>query len=79
MLYNIVFQNKSLPLQCFKRITNRITLITSRKGRLIKTNEMKTNEKMISLLRYQIERYQSLKNGVMCQLLNAKLNKLLAK
>lgn len=79
MLYNIVFQNKSLSLQCFKRITNRITLITSRKGRLIKTNEMKTNEKMISLLRYQIERYQSLKNGVMCQLLNAKLNKLLAK
>jgi len=40
---------------------------------------MKTNEKMISLLRYQIERYQSLKNGVMCQMLNAKLNKLLAK
>ncbi len=32
----------------------------------------------ILLLRYQIERYQSLKNGVMSQLLNTKLSKLIA-
>lgn len=37
-------------------------------------NEKNLNE--IAMLRYQIQRYQSVGNGAMCQLLNAKLNKL---
>lgn len=38
------------------------------------------NEKtsrLIAMLQYQIQRYQATGNGVMCQLLNAKLRKLL--
>lgn len=39
------------------------------------------NEKnldLIAKLQYQIQRYQATGNGVMCQLLNAKLSKLIS-
>ena len=39
--------------------------------------EKRTNE--ISMLQYQIRRYQATGNGTMCQALNAKLQKLLKK
>ena len=38
--------------------------------------EKNVNE--ILKLRYQIKRYQTMRNGAMCQLLNGKLQKLLA-
>ncbi len=42
-----------------------------------KIMETKTNE--ITMLQYQIKRYQSAGKGIMCQSLNAKLQKLLKK
>ena len=39
---------------------------------------MKKNLKEIDSLRYQIRRYQAMRNGTMCQVLNAQLQKLLA-
>lgn len=40
---------------------------------------MKKNVSEISMLQYRIKRYQSMGNGAMCQFLNGKLQKLLAK
>lgn len=39
---------------------------------------MEKNVNEIMKLRYQIKRYQMMRNGTMCQLLNGKLQKLLA-
>lgn len=39
---------------------------------------MEKNVNEIMKLRYQIKRYQMMRNGAMCQLLNGKLQKLLA-
>ncbi len=39
---------------------------------------MEKNVNEILKLRYQIKRYQTMRNGAMCQLLNGKLQKLLA-
>lgn len=39
---------------------------------------MEKNVNEILKLRYQIKRYQMMRNGAMCQLLNGKLQKLLA-
>lgn len=40
---------------------------------------MKKNENEIFMLQYRIKRYQAMGNGTMCQALNGKLQKLLAK
>lgn len=40
---------------------------------------MKKNENEIFMLQYRIKRYQAMGNGTMCQALNVKLQKLLAK
>ena len=40
---------------------------------------MKTNEDAIIMLQYQIKRYQAMGNGAMCQTLQGRLHKLLAK
>ena len=40
---------------------------------------MKKNANEILMLQYQIQRYQAQRNGTMCQALNGKLQKLLAK
>ncbi|TCO89527.1 hypothetical protein EV202_12063 [Bacteroides heparinolyticus] len=40
---------------------------------------MKKNANEILMLQYQIKRYQAMGNGTMCQTLNGKLQKLLAK
>jgi hypothetical protein len=45
---------------------------------VLKRRKIMTMTKEITMLRYQIERYQILRNGAMCQALNAKLNKLIA-
>lgn len=40
---------------------------------------MKKNANEIFMLQYRIKRYQAMRNGTMCQVLNGKLQKLLAK
>ncbi len=40
---------------------------------------MKKNANEIFMLQYRIKRYQAMGNGAMCQALNGKLQKLLAK
>ena len=40
---------------------------------------MKKNANEIFMLQYRIKRYQAMGNGAMCQTLNGKLQKLLAK
>ena len=40
---------------------------------------MKKNANEIMMLQYRIKRYQAMGHGTMCQLLNGKLQKLLAK
>ncbi|MDR3118424.1 MAG: hypothetical protein LBU44_03260 [Mediterranea sp.] len=40
---------------------------------------MKANSNEIMMLQYRIKRYHAMGNGAMCQLLNGKLQKLLAK
>lgn len=40
---------------------------------------MKKNANEIMMLQYRIKRYQAMGNGTMCQLLNGKLQQLLAK
>lgn len=40
---------------------------------------MEKNANEIMMLQYQIKRYQAMRNGAMCQTLNGKLQKLLAK
>ena len=44
----------------------------------MKIMKKNANEK-IMMLQYRIKRYQAMGNGTMCQLLNGKLQKLLAK
>ena len=44
-----------------------------------RTKIMKKNANEIMMLQYRIKRYQAMGNGTMCQLLNGKLQKLLAK
>ena len=48
-------------------------------GSAKKMKIMKTNEDAIMMLQYQIKRYQTMGNGTMCQTLQGKLHKLLAK
>lgn len=40
---------------------------------------MKKNQNEIMMLQYRINRYQAMGNGIMCQKLNNKLQKLLSK
>ena len=60
-------------------------LCTSKKGNTITVLEMREHKTMtimrneILTLQYQIRRYQAMGNGVMCQTLNSKLQKLLGK
>lgn len=39
---------------------------------------MRQNVNEIMMLRYRIKRYQAMRNGTMCQMLNNQLQKLLA-
>lgn len=51
----------------------------SKGGKHKKKMIMKKNEIEILMLQYRIKRYQAMGNGTMCQALNGKLQKLLAK
>ena len=50
-----------------------------KRGRQKKKTIMKKNANEIFMLQYRIKRYQAMGNGAMCQTLNGKLQKLLAK
>lgn len=50
-----------------------------KRGRHKKKKIMKKNENEILMLQYRIKRYHAMRNGTMCQTLNGKLQKLLAK
>ena len=68
MLYNMFLANNAY-LCNVKRKKYRIT-------RCLTAPE--TREHEILKLQYRIKRYQAMRNGAMCQLLNGKLQKLLA-
>ena len=50
-----------------------------KRGKQKKKTIMKKNANEIFMLQYRIKRYQAMGNGIMCQTLNGKLQKLLAK
>ena len=50
-----------------------------KRGRQIKKKIMKKSSNEIFMLQYRIKRYQAMGNGAMCQTLNGRLQKLLAK
>jgi len=50
-----------------------------KRGKQKKKTIMKKNVNEIFMLQYRIKRYQAMGNGTMCQTLNGKLQKLLAK
>ena len=50
-----------------------------KRGKQKKKTTMKKNANEIFMLQYRIKRYQAMGNGTMCQTLNGKLQKLLAK
>lgn len=50
-----------------------------KRGKQKKKTIMKKNANEIFMLQYRIKRYQTMGNGTMCQTLNGKLQKLLAK
>ena len=50
-----------------------------KRGKQKKKTIMKKNANEIFKLQYRIKRYQAMGNGTMCQTLNGKLQKLLAK
>ena len=53
--------------------------IFPKRGKQKKKTIMKKNANEIFMLQYRIKRYQAMGNGTMCQTLNGKLQKLLAK
>ena len=76
MLYNMFLANNAY-LCNVKRKKYRITrCLTAPETREHKPREKNVNE--ILKLQYRIKRYQAMRNGAMCQLLNGKLQKLLA-
>lgn len=50
-----------------------------KRGRQKKKEIMKKSSNEIFMLQYRIKRYQAMGNGAMCQTLNGRLQKLLAK
>ena len=50
-----------------------------KRGKQKKKTIMKKNANEIFMLQYRIKRYHAMGNGTMCQTLNGKLQKLLAK
>lgn len=62
-----------------KRENNKRCLTAFRNAEGKKKTIMKKNANEILMLQYRIKRYQAMGNGTMCQTLNGKLQKLLAK
>ena len=77
MFYSIIKKNKSyICIELKKRNNNPLSKTwEAQKDAIMKKNDLKR----IAMLQYRIQRYQSMRNGAMCQTLNAELNKLLQK
>ena len=74
MLYNMFLANNAYLCNVKRkkyRITRCLTAPETREHKPRNVNE-------ILKLQYRIKRYQAMRNGAMCQLLNGKLQKLLA-
>ena len=76
MLYNMFLANNAY-LQKKKVQDNKMFNRSRNAGAQTKTI-MEKNVNEILKLQYRIKRYQAMRNGAMCQLLNGKLQKLLA-
>ena len=80
MLYNMFLANNAYLCNVKRkkyRITRCLTAPETREHKPRKTI-MEKNVNEILKLQYRIKRYQAMRNGAMCQLLNGKLQKLLA-
>lgn len=73
-----IFRKHFVSLQRYK-IKERCKTRFPKRGEHKKMRIMKKNANEIFMLQYQIKRYQAMGNGTMCQTLNGKLQKLLAK
>ena len=83
MLYNMFLANNAYLCNVKRkkyRITRCLTAPETRehKPRAQTKTIMEKNVNEILKLQYRIKRYQAMRNGAMCQLLNGKLQKLLA-
>ena len=79
MLYNMFLANNAYLCNVKRkkyRITRCLTAPETREHKPRTIMEKNVNE--ILKLQYRIKRYQAMRNGAMCQLLNGKLQKLLA-
>ena len=79
MLYNMFFKNNTYLCSVETRENNRRCLTRPRNAGAQKPRIMDKTMNEIFMLQYRIKRYQSMGNGPMCQALNGKLQKLLAK
>jgi len=61
-----------------KKMSNLILKISGSKE-IKKLTIMKKNMNEIELLQYRLKRYQAMRNGAMCQMINGKIQKLLSK
>lgn len=71
--------NNSYLCSVNKRQRKRCKTRFPKRGKHKKKMIMKKNANEIFMLQYRIKRYQAMGNGTMCQALNGKLQKLLAK
>lgn len=78
LCYRTYFRKHFVSLQRYK-IKERCKTRFPKRGEHKKMRIMKKNANEIFMLQYQIKRYQAMGNGTMCQTLNGKLQKLLAK
>ena len=68
-----------VPLQSYKKRTNINLKPVPKMTETQKLKIMKEMKNEIQMLQYRIKRYHDMRNGAMCQALNGKLQKLLAK
>ncbi len=73
------YSNKCVSLQRNQRDNKEKRNRFPKRGRHKKMTIMKKNVNEVIMLQYRIKRYQAMGNGAMCQALNGKLQKLLAK
>ena len=81
MLYNMFLANNAYLCNVKRkkyRITRCLTAPETREHKPRTKTIMEKNVNEILKLQYRIKRYQAMRNGAMCQLLNGKLQKLLA-
>ena len=79
MLYNIYSINNSYLCSVNREKTTKMYHRFPKGGKHKNRITMKKIENEIMMLQYRIRRYQTMRNGAMCQALQGRLQKLLAK